>query len=133
MAKAPQTLSLKEQRFVDNLFGKSEGNATDAAAEAGYGNNRASSKQLGYRLLTKVHIQKAIATRGRAERKRNIADADERDEVLTAILREAKKLNTRIQAIKELNKCTGRHSIKHLHSGKVTLEQILGAARQPRA
>ena len=36
----------------------------------------------------------------------------------------------RIRAICELNKCGGRHSIKHVVEGRKTLEQILGESRK---
>lgn len=125
-------LTAKEQAFVDGFLGASAGNATDAAARAGYGKNRNSSRQLAHRLLTKVHIQRAIATRTDRVTKRSILTADERDELLSDIARGAKLESTkeRIRAISELNKVTGRHSVKLLHEGKVTLEQVLAESRR---
>lgn len=54
-------LSEKERRFVDAYLGSSGGNATRAAIAAGY--SRHTARQLGARLLSKVHVQAAIAQR----------------------------------------------------------------------
>ena len=58
---APSTspLSERERRFVEHFM--TTGNATKAAAQAGYSKRTAS--QIGYRLLRKVQIQRAIAER----------------------------------------------------------------------
>lgn len=53
-------LNYKERLFVAYYLGESKGNASDAAARAGYGSTRQSSGQLGYRLLKKVQIRNAI-------------------------------------------------------------------------
>lgn len=124
-------LSLKEQRFVDAFLGPAAGNATEAAVQAGYGSTRKSAGVLAVRLLANVRIGRAIATRTLGEKRAAILTADERDQLLSEIAR--KPLNdakTRIRAISELNKCTGRHSVKHLHEGKLTLEQAIGASRK---
>lgn len=126
-------LTLKEQRFVDAYLGVARGNGTEAAALAGYGRTRISSRQLATRLLRKVHVQQAIATRTNRAQVRSILTADERDQLLSTIARRhADGLDpTRaIRAIAELNKCTGRHSIKHMHEGTLTLEQVLGESRK---
>jgi len=52
-------LSERERRFVEHFM--AGGNATKAAAAAGYSKKTAS--QIGYRLLRKVQIQRAIAER----------------------------------------------------------------------
>jgi phage terminase small subunit len=49
----------RERRFVEHFM--ATGNATKAAAQAGYSQKTAS--QIGYRLLRKVQIQRAIAER----------------------------------------------------------------------
>ncbi len=51
--------SERERQFVEHFM--ATGNATKAAAQAGYSNKTAS--QIGYRLLRKVQIQRAIAER----------------------------------------------------------------------
>lgn len=127
MAKKGSKLSLKETRFVDEFLGGANGNATEAAVRAGYTGNRNSARVIGTRLLAKAAIGEAIAARVKQQQKATIAEADERDEILTKIARkENEDALTRISAVKELNKCSGRHSIKHLHSGKLTLEEVLG-------
>jgi len=82
--------------------------------------------------------EEAGAARAEVERRQEkqtskaIADAAERDEMLTKIARGSAPAIVKISAIKELNKCTGRHSIKHLHEGKLTLAQAVAASRKPR-
>ena len=55
----PGDLSERERQFVEHFM--ASGNATKAAAQAGYSKNTAS--QIGYRLLRKVQVQQAIAER----------------------------------------------------------------------
>jgi phage terminase small subunit len=52
-------VSERERRFIERFMGS--GNATKAATEAGY--SRKTASQIGYRLLRKVQIQRAIAER----------------------------------------------------------------------
>ncbi len=86
---------------------------------------------LGHRLLSKVIIQQAIYARVTRERTASIQTADERDEMLPAIARKTtEETHNRIKAMQELNRVTGRHSIKHTHDGRLTLEQILGESRK---
>jgi len=56
---SPAALSERERQFVEHFM--ATGNATKAAAQAGYSKRTAS--QIGYRLLRKVQIQRAIAER----------------------------------------------------------------------
>lgn len=124
-------LSLKEQRFVDAFLGDAAGNATEAAVQAGYGTTRKSACVLAVRLLGKVSIGRAIAARTLGESKASILTADERDQLLSEMARKkTADAKVRIRAISELNKCTGRHSVKHLHEGRLTLEQAIGASRK---
>jgi phage terminase small subunit len=131
MAKKNAQLSLKERRFVDAFLGDARGNATEACIQAGYTENRNSARVLATRLLAKVNVGRAIAERTRAEGRAAILSADERDEILSRIAKkDSHDPKTRIRAISELNKCTGRHSVKHLHEGKLTLEEVLAESRQ---
>lgn len=124
-------LTLKERRFVDAYFGSAAGNATKAVLQAGYTTNRGSAKTMAARLLTKVHIRAAVNDRANRATLESIASAEERDRLLSAIARnEHVEPGVRIRAIAELNRVTGRHSIKHIHEGELTLEQALGASRQ---
>jgi len=124
-------LTLKEQRFVDAYLGECHGNGTLSAARAGYVQTYDALRTTAKRLLTKAHIQAAIKARTETERKASIISADRRDEILSEIAEESEFILAKISAIKELNKCSGRHSIKHLHEGKLTLEQALEASRKP--
>lgn len=128
--KAP-ALSLKERRFVDAYLGSCAGNGTQAAKAAGYAG---SEKVLGIqavRLLAKARIRAAVESRQARAEEKGILAAEERDRLLSriALAVEVKDPPTAISAVKELNKCTGRHSIKHLHEGKLTLEQALERSR----
>lgn len=127
---AARKLTLKEQRFVDAYLADANGNATEAALSAGYTRNRGSAKTLGARLLTKVHLSRAIKARTARAEKLSILTADERDEWLSRIVRSHASEKDKIAAIKELNKVSGRHSVNISMSGKVTLEQILGESRK---
>lgn len=124
-------LSLKEARFVDAFLGTCAGNATEACLSAGYTRNRKSAAEIGSRLLRKIKIAKVMKARELARDQAAIATADERDTILTGIARELETpALVRITAVKELNKCTGRHSMKHVHEGKLTLEEAIGASRK---
>ncbi len=125
-------LTLKERRFVDAYLGSAAGNGTQAAlSSAGYTKNRGSAKTLAARLLTKVHIRSAVNARTHRATVASIASAEERDRLLSAIARnENVEPGVRIHAIAELNRCSGRHSVKHFHEGELTLEQVLGESRQ---
>lgn len=69
----------RERQFVERFM--ASGNATQAAIAAGYSRNTAS--QIGYRLLRKVQIQKAIAAR--AERDPAVWGREERQRFWTAV------------------------------------------------
>ncbi len=122
-------LTHKERAFVTFFLGVTKGNATEAARLAGYGTTRASATQLGHRLLRKVKVQQAIALRTEKRESQGIMDANERDEILTRIARgPASPLG--LAAIKELNKCSGRHSITHHLDGEITIADALGDVRK---
>lgn len=120
----------RERRFVVEFLGKARGNATLAARRAGY--SAKSARQQASRLLTKAAIQRALVARVAKADAASIADADERDTILSSFARSGvEDTRDRIIAIAELNKCSGRHSIKHLVKGTLTLEQILTQSREP--
>lgn len=126
----PKTLTLKERRFVDAYLGSAAGNGTAAARTAGY---KGSPKVLGVqsaRMLGKASVKAAVAARVQKAEAKGIASAEERDLRLSEILRMTDaELGHVIAAVRELNKCTGRHSITHNVQGKLTLEQALGESR----
>lgn len=76
-------LTEKQQRFVDAFTGPAEGNATRAAEIAGYSH----AKTQGPRLLENVGVTEAIAEATREIRSKRIADRQERQEWLTAVMR----------------------------------------------
>lgn len=124
-----KALNEHEHRFVDSFMGIAAGNATQAAIQAGY--SRRSARAQASRLLTRANIQAALAERIRCREQQSIASADERDLLLSEILR-SKETSTadRIRAVAELNKCSGRHSSVHHHKGRLTLEELLGQSRE---
>lgn len=108
----------KKRRFVDAFMGQAEGNATKAALLAGYSKSTAETQ--GTRLLADVEICRELDTRRDALKTAAIADAKERREVLTAILRSGNaEPRDRIRAIDVANKMDGVYIEKHEHSGAV--------------
>jgi phage terminase small subunit len=128
-----RTLSEKERCFVDAFMGVCAGNATQAAIHAGYSKN--SARRIATRLLsTNVHIHSAIAANAEALHARGIADAVERDTLLSTFARDPRvEIRDRIRAIAELNKCTGRHTVKHMVDGGPTLAELIAGSREEAA
>lgn len=120
--KSKTPLTVKERRFVDAYMGSANGNGSKAAKMAGY-----STKNLRHqasRLLTKANIAAELVKRQAREEQAEIANAEERDKALSKIVRKGDD-NAVIRAASEMNKCEGRHSIKHEITGRLKLEQIL--------
>jgi phage terminase small subunit len=127
-----RVLNVREQRFVDAYLGSARANATKAVLTAGYTQNYGSARTLGARLLAKVHIRGAIHARAARETQAAILSAEQRDVLLSSIARDeigAEPLE-RIRAISELNRCSGRHAVKHSHGRRATLEQSLAESRR---
>ena len=83
------------------------------------------------RLLAKANIGAAVQARVSSKTSKATLTAQERDEMLSAIAcGTEQEVRDRIRAIVELNKCSWRHSIKHLHDGRLTLQQGLGDSRK---
>lgn len=124
-------LSDQKKRFVEAFMGPARGNATHAAKLAGYSPKTA--KQQGSRLLTSVDVAREVAGYQKARARTGIADAIERDEILTKISRLpiTRANNHAISvAIKELNKCSGRHSMKHVLDVGKTLADLVAGSRK---
>lgn len=123
-----QSLSERERRFVDAYMGPAAGNGTEAARQAGY---KGSPKVLGIqsvRLLGKASVQAAVMERRQALDSQSIADAKERREVLTVILRSSETdPNARIRAIDVANKMDALYVERQL-TVSVTLAQLLGVS-----
>lgn len=126
-----KNLTLMERRFVDAYLGSARGNATQAARQAGYAGSSKVLKVQGSRLLTRANLRNAINASLRREAREEIMAADERDRLLSKFARmPSLSVRDRIRAIAELNKCTGRHSIQHLQTGRITLEQAMDLSRK---
>lgn len=127
----PKTTTVKERRFVDAYLSTARGNATQAARQAGYSGTSEVLKVQGSRLLTKANVRALIDGRLYAESEGDVMAARERDVLLSNIARSSQApVRDRIRAISELNKCSGRHSIRHLQSGRLTLEQAMEESRK---
>lgn len=121
-------LTGKEKAFVDAYLGRARANGTTAAILAGYA--KKSAAVTASRLLRKANIRAVIELREDRRAETSILTSDQRDELLSDVARDLEQdTRERISAIKELNKVTGRHILKHQVEGRVTLEQILGASR----
>lgn len=124
-------LTLKERRFVDAYLGTAGGNGTAAARAAGYAG---SPKVLGIqavRMLGKASIRAVIQSREKKLEAKEILTADQRDKRLSQIATASKEDGHVISAIKELNKCSGRHSIKHVLDVTEKLSDIIAESRRP--
>lgn len=123
-------LNVRERRFVDAYLGSCGGNGTRAVLAAGITSNRKSAGVIAVRLLANVRVRAAIEKRSARATEDSIATADERDKKLTRILRHPQPDDsTRIAAIRELNKCSGRHSIKHVLDVTEKLSDIIAGSR----
>jgi len=123
-------LNLRQRRFVDAFLGSANGNATKAAIAAGYSPKTA--QPASARLLSHVMVQQALKDRQKVETKRSVLTAEQRDEHLSklALSREVQPA-TQVSAIKELNKCSGRHSIRVNLDVTEKLADIIAASRAP--
>lgn len=123
------TLTIPARIFV-LAYVVNGGNATRAYMEAYPRAGYRTAQVEGSRILAKPEIQRALIDRVELKAREAIASADERDTVLTLILRNPQySIKERIRAIAELNKATGRHSMTHKHTGTITLEQALSESR----
>lgn len=120
-------LTERERRFVDAYMGPAAGNGTEAAKLAGYKGAAKVLQVQASRLLSKAIVQSAMSDRRTALASASIADAKERREVLSLILRSGDcDPNARIRAIDCANKMDGVYVEKHELTVTVTLAQLLG-------
>lgn len=120
-------LTARQRAFVLAFRGRAAGNATKAAILAGFSRNGATSR--GAQLIANVNVRRALEQREAAAERTSIANAQERDEILSMIARDKGRSSlNRMIAIKELNKVNGRHTVRHQLEGKITLEQALTAS-----
>jgi phage terminase small subunit len=124
-------LTVKERNFIVAYTGEAKGNGTLAAKLAGYGGSNAILASLANENLRKPKIAAVVKTILDLKAQKGIAAAEERDAVLSALLRNPfLEPLARITAIKELNKCEGRHVMKLKVEGKLTLREALGISRE---
>lgn len=126
MAKKGTTLTEKERRFVEAFLGKCAGNATQAVLAAGYQQNRNAAAVTGSQLLRKPNVQVELSRRlTKREEKTDITNAEIDAVFIKMGLDEKRDDVVRQSALKELNKCRGRHSIKVSVEGRVTIEDAM--------
>jgi phage terminase small subunit len=116
------SLTAKQARFVTEYL--VDGNGTQAAIRAGYSQRTANEQ--GSQLLAKLSIAEAVAEGQQALTRATIADAAERREVATAILRNTEEeANARLKAADVLNKMDGLYVQKHLVAVGSKLEDLV--------
>jgi phage terminase small subunit len=121
-------LTERERRFVEQFM--ASGNATKAAEKAGY--SKKTSSQIGYRLLRKVQIQRAIADR--AENDPAVWTREQRQQFWTAIARgaaayEGATLRDRLKASELLGRSQADFIERHEVRKGLTLEEALSESR----
>jgi len=119
-------LSEKERAFVRAYTGPAKGVGTVAAKMAGYSHKGASVRavELLARRSVRVEIQRLRAMAVQ----RAVATNEQIDLVLSGLLKHP-DWKARAVAARELNKTRGRHSVKHMVEGTLTLEQAIAASR----
>ena len=107
------SITPKQARFVAEYL--KDLNASQAAIRAGYTQHRAD--QAGYQLLRNTEIQRAIVEQRQTLEAESIADAKERREILSTIMRSAEAAPVdRTRAIDVANKMDGVYVEKHEHA-----------------
>ena len=79
---AQKPLTIKQQRFV-NCY---DGNATQAAKDAGYKGSNNTLRKVGFENLTKPNVKQAIRDREKKRNRKLIADREARQEFWTDIM-----------------------------------------------
>lgn len=96
------------------------GNAAQAAIEAGY--SAKTARQIGQALLTKIDIKNAVANLTEKTHSNLIASAQERQQLLTSLMRsEKEKTSDRLKAVELLGKMQGDFIERVEHSGLVRI------------
>lgn len=107
-----QELTLKQKRFVEAYLGEANGNATEAAAIAGYEGERKSLRVIGARNLKKPSVRLAIDER--TQNDGSVATRTERQAFLTNVMRaEHYKVDSRLKAAELLCRMHGDFIEKH--------------------
>jgi phage terminase small subunit len=122
-------LTERERRFVEHFM--ASGNATKAAEKAGY--SKKTSAQIGYRLVRKVQIQRAIGER--AANDPTVWTREERQQFWTAVASgsgsyRSSSLRDRLKASELLGRSQADFVERHAVGGRLTLEEAIAASRQ---
>ncbi len=113
-------LTPRQRRFVEAYAG----NAAEAARAAGYSEKTAN--RAGSRLLSDVDVRAAIAAREQKSSAGRIATREERQAFWTNVLNNPEvEWQARLKASELLGKSNADFTERHLHEGKVTLEQLV--------
>ena len=108
-------LTPKQQKFVDCY----DGNATQAAIDAGYKGSYNTLKVVGSENLAKPYILNAIIAREKPGRDAKIATRQERQEFWTEAQRNAElDIKDRFKASELLGRSQADFTDKHEHTGK---------------
>lgn len=130
----PETLTKlteKERRFVLAYLGEAAGNGQKAAEMAGYAKGKGAAVTAS-RLLRKASVKATLANAHAKVALVGIADAAERREILSNILRSAGSNElARINAANVLNKMDGIYVQKHKVEVTRSLEDLVAGEARP--
>ena len=134
-------LTPKQQKFADFF----DGNATQAARDAGYKGSEKSLAVIGHENLRKLNILNAILEREKPDRDRKIASREERQEFWTSVLvgdesiveelisedgdkiikKTIPKMSDRLKASELLGRSQADFTDNLDHKGKVVTEAVI--------
>jgi phage terminase small subunit len=136
MTVKAKKLTTKQQRFVDFY----DGNATDAAREAGYKGNSVTLGQVGQENLKKPLVAKALASREKKRNKSTIATREERQAFWSRVYRGQEKnkiitkegveiecapsMKDRLKATELLGKSEADFVERHREEGELTIKIV---------
>lgn len=125
-------MTSKQRAFVEAFLGPAKGNATKAALIVGCPRRGASTT--AWRWLRKAEIQAAISAKVSKREKHSELSNEQIDKLLVSMAQDGTEQGyTRLGALRELNRTRGRHSIKHVVEGTLTIEDYIEASRRPEA
>ena len=110
-------LTEKQRRFVEAYMGAARGNATEAAAIAGYRGNRVTLQAIGKENLGKPLIRQALAERQSSDPLILTREDRQRELSRIAMGSEDEHTSDRLRAIDLLNKMGGDYLERIQHEG----------------
>jgi len=118
-------LTPKQQKFADFF----DGNATQAARDAGYKGNDKTLSVVGSENLAKPNILQAILDREKPDRDRKIASREARQEFWTNVLKgdeeDDTKMSDRLKASELLGRSEADFTENVNHKGKIVTEAVI--------